>query len=109
MATVTVSDEYTDIFAPLGDVQQAVDEALKRYAMEKISEHIADLRRKIRAWEEEYGCSYETFYARVTADEDYVGRLRQISPTWERDFQQWEFYVEELREWIARLESISRN
>jgi len=33
MATVTVSDEYTDIFAPLGDVQQAVDEALKRYAV----------------------------------------------------------------------------
>ena len=113
MSTVTVSKKYTDILAPLGDVQQAVDEALRHYAVERIGQRIAELRRQTRPWEEKYDCTYEVFYARVTGDEGYVANLRQSHPTWERDFQQWEFYVEEMRElgsgngWIARLENIS--
>jgi len=107
MPTVTVSKKYTDILAPLGDVQQAVDEALRHYTVDKIGQRIAELQREVRHWEEIYNCPYEVFYARVTADEDYVAGLRAEHPTWERDFQQWEFYTEELREWIAHLESIS--
>jgi hypothetical protein len=107
MSMVMVSKKYADILAPLGDVEQTVDEALRRYTVERIGQRIAELRRQIRPWEEKYGCTYEVFYARVTGDEEYVAHLRQGHPTWERDFQQWEFYVEEMREWIARLESIS--
>jgi hypothetical protein len=107
MSTVTVSEKYADILAPLGDVQQAVDEALRHYVVVRIGQRIAELRRQIHPWEEEYDCTYEVFYVRVTGDEEYVANLRQSHPTWERDFQQWEFYVEEMREWISRLESIS--
>ena len=107
MATILLNSKYADILASLGDVQQAVDEALHRYAVEKIGERIGELRHAIRAFEERYGCSYEAFYARVTADENFVVSLRAISSTWERDFHQWEFYIEELREWLNRLEQHS--
>lgn len=107
MSTVTVSKKYAHILPPLGDVQQAADEAFGHYAVERIGQRIAELRRQTRPWEEKYKCTYEVFYARITADEEYLANLRQSHPSWERDFQQWEFYVEEMREWIARLESIS--
>src|SRR5712692_5712030 len=48
--------------APLGDVQQVVDEAVRRYAVEKLGERIAELRRAMRPFEERYGCTYEVFY-----------------------------------------------
>ena len=104
MSTATVSKKYADILAPLGDIQQAVDEALRHYAVERVGQRIAELRRQTRPWEEKYDCTYEVFYARVTGDEEYVANLRQKYPTWERDFQQWEFYVEEMREFAGRLE-----
>jgi hypothetical protein len=105
--TVVIDSKYTDILAPLGDVQQAVDEAVRRYAIEKTGERIAELRHAIRPFEEQYGCSYEAFYARITADGDFVSKLREVNATWERDFHEWEFYVEELREWLNRLEQLS--
>ena len=107
MTTVAINSKYVDILAPLGDVQQVVDEAVRRYAVEKLGERLAELHRAMRPLEDRYGCPYEVFYARVTADEDFVAGLREVSPTWERDFHTWEFYVEELREWLNRLEQLS--
>ena len=83
MSTATVSKKYADILAPLGDVQQAVDEALRHYAVERVGRRIAELRRQTRPREEKYDCTYEVFYARVTGDEEYVANLRQKYPTWE--------------------------
>jgi hypothetical protein len=107
VATILLNSKYADILAPLGDVQQAVDEALHRYAVEKIGERIGELRHAIRSFEQQYGCSYEAFYARITSDDKVVASLREAHSTWERDFHQWEFYVEELREWLNRLEQLS--
>jgi hypothetical protein len=107
MTTVAINSKYVDILTPLGDVQQAVDEAVRRYAVEKLGERLAELRHTLRPFEERYGCPYEVFYARVTTDEDFVAGLREVNPTWERDFHTWEFYVEELREWLNRLEQLS--
>ena len=107
MTTVAINSKFVDILAPLGDVQQVVDEAVRRYAVEKLGERLAELRRAMRPFEERYGCPYEVFYARVTTDEDFVAGLREANPTWERDFHTWEFYVEELREWLNRLEQLS--
>jgi hypothetical protein len=102
-----INSKYADILAPLGDAQQAVDEAVRRYAVEKIGERIAELRHATRSFEERYGCTYEVFYAHITTDEDFVAGLREANSTWERDFHEWEFYVEELREWLDRLEQLS--
>ena len=107
MTTVAINSKYADILAPLGDVQQVVDEAVRRYAVEKLGERIAELRRALRPFEEHYGCTYEVFYARLTTDEAFVTGLREGNPTWERDLHTWEFYAEELREWLNRLEQLS--
>ena len=107
MTTVVINSKYADILAPLGDVQQVVDEAVRRYAVEKLGERIAEVRRALRPFEEQYGCPYEVFYARVTSDEAFVTGLREGNPTWERDLHTWEFYAEELREWLNRLEQLS--
>lgn len=107
MTTVVINSKYADILAPLGDVQQVVDEAVRRYAVEKLGERIAELRRTLRPFEEHYGCTYEVFYARLTTDEAFVTGLREGNPTWERDLHTWEFYAEELREWLNRLEQLS--
>lgn len=98
---VTVSPRYTEILAPLGNVQRAVDEAVRRYTIEEVSDLLAQLRREIRRYEEQFGCRYEVFYTRITTDEAFVTGLREQHSTWERDFHQWEFYAEELREWLA--------
>jgi hypothetical protein len=102
-----LSAKYAEILAPLGDVQQTVDEAVRRYAVEKIGERTAELRHAIRPFEERYGCPYETLFARITTDESFVANLRVEHSTWERDVHQWEFYVEELREWVDRLAQLS--
>ena len=107
MTPVAINSKYADILAPLGDVQQVVDEAVRRYAVEKLGERIAELRRALRPFEEHYGCTYEVFYARLTIDEAFVTGLREGNPTWERDLHTWEFYAEELREWLNRLEQLS--
>ncbi len=99
--------KYTDILAELGDVDNEVNEAVRRYAWERAGERIVNLQRKIRAFEKQYGMPYELFYARITTDEEFVSRLRAEHPLWERDFHEWEFYVEELREWLNRLETLS--
>jgi hypothetical protein len=66
MTTVAINAKYADILAPLDDVQQVVDEAVRRYAVEKPGERIAEVRRVLRPFEERYGCPYEVFYARMT-------------------------------------------
>ena len=98
---------YADILAELGDVDREVNEAVRRYAWERVGERIAKIQRAIREFEAEYGMPYEKFYAQITTDEEFVERLRKEHPTWERDFHTWEFYVEELREWLNRLEELS--
>ena len=52
--------------------------------------------RIVRSFEEKYGCDLQSFLARVASDEEYVAFLRSVSPTWEGDLQEWEFYAGEL-------------
>ena len=82
---------------------------LNRGNMEKIGERIGMLRHEILRFQTRYGLSYEKFYISVAADEDFVQNLRKSHTTWERDFNAWEYYIEELNEWLGHLESISKN
>lgn len=45
----------------------------------------------------------------VTTDEEFVETLRSAHPLWERDFNTWEFLIEEQSAWLGRLEDISIN
>jgi soluble cytochrome b562 len=102
MPTVQVRDEYAAILEPL---QESVDEALRRYAIEKVQARILELERKVQKWEEKYGCSYDLLAYRTATDEEYVKQLDADPSTqqWEGDLLSWEFDVEELREWRRHL------
>lgn len=108
MTELTIESKYIDILQALGNFQENLEEAVRRYAIEQIGERVGKLQREIVAFQTKYGLPYEIFYARVTTDEEFVKSLREKSPTWERDFNTWEYYIEEVAEWLGRLESISK-
>jgi len=108
VSALTLDSKYVDILSSLGDLKVNLEEAVRRYGVEQIGERIARLQREISGFQTQYSMPYEIFYARVTTDEEFVRGLRRNHPTWERDFQTWGYYVEEMSEWLGRLESISR-
>ncbi len=105
MLNVQVREEYATILMPL---QESVDEALRRYALEKTRAHLLELEQRVQKHEDRYGCSYDLLAYRTATDEEYVRRL-DISPAtrqWEGDLISWEFDTEELREWRRRLRNL---
>jgi hypothetical protein len=109
MSAIHIKDQYADVLLSLGDPQAMADEALRQYTIGKINERVMALRQKIRAWEEQYGCSFDLFAYRTATDEEYVKQLNATPATrqWEGDLIAWEHYDLELKEWYRRLESIS--
>ena len=105
--TVAVPAKYREILSPLGDIQQLVNEALRRYALEQVADKIAELRAREEAWEEKYGCDYETFVEKVSTDEDFVKHIEQtINPTWEIDLAEWEFCHKGVKDWTQHLQAL---
>ncbi|MBE7467547.1 MAG: hypothetical protein HS114_00190 [Anaerolineales bacterium] len=105
MLKVQIKEEYADILDPL---QESVDEALHRYALEKVQTRILELEQRAQDWEERYGCSYDLFAYRTATDEEYVKQLDASAATqqWEGDLISWEFDTEALREWRRHLQKL---
>lgn len=108
MKELVLDPKFTDVLKALGNPEESLEEAVRRYASEQIGERIGKLQREILGYQSEYGMPYEVFYARVTTEEDFVQKLRNEHETWERDFQTWQYTIEELTEWLGRLETISK-
>lgn len=104
---VAVQDKYVRALEPLGGLQQAVDVALQRYAIEQITAKIAELRQHDREWQAKYGCDYGTFVQRIANDEDFVTRVEEtINKTWELDLAEWEFCHKGAQDWTRHLQAI---
>ena len=106
--TLTVESHYVNVLKALGNIEETLQEAIRLYAVERIGERIGKLQHEIVTFQSKYGVPYEKFYIQVTTDEAFVRNLRQSFPTWERDLNAWEYYLEELNEWLGHLESISK-
>ncbi|MEZ4528982.1 MAG: hypothetical protein R2941_23980 [Desulfobacterales bacterium] len=108
MNEIIVKDVYSDVFRYLGDMQTAVDNALRNYAVGKINEKIAELGMKVGIWEKRYGCTYDVFSYRTATDEEYVRELNQNPSTamWEGDMIMWEYQSGELAKWYRCLQNI---
>lgn len=106
-ATVNIPVEYVTVLQALGGMKEAIQDAIRLYAIERVGERIGKLQREIASFQAQYGMRYEQFYTVVTTDEAFVRTLRQTHPTWERDFQTWEYDLEELQEWLGHLGRIS--
>ncbi len=105
MIAVHIKEAYADALAPL---EPSVEEAVRRMAIKRANERIAELQRKVAGWQERYQRSYEFFAYRTAMDEEYVAELNSRSETqqWEADLAAWEFYATELAEWQKRLQNI---
>ncbi|MBE2197585.1 MAG: hypothetical protein IAE79_03175 [Anaerolinea sp.] len=107
MLQVQVSETYATILQPL---DKHVNEALRRYALEKVQEQLLHLEKQVQQWEDKYGCSYDLFAFRTATDEAYVQELNTHPATqlWESDLLAWEFDAAQLQEWRRHLQILSK-
>lgn len=109
METLKLNEPYAQVLEQLGDVQQHVDEALYRYAVERTQQRVLELEAQVQVWEDKYECSYDLFAYRTATDENYVRDLNSHAETqmWEADLIAWEFYATELKAWRQRLSTLT--
>ena len=106
MYQVSIKDKYRDILSSLGDLDTTVDDALRRYVLERASDRMEQCKAEIARMESRYGFSFEAFHERVVNDEVFLEQLGREYSTWEADFNRWETYVEELGRWKKRTQDI---
>ncbi len=109
MTTLTIDIKHADILQSFGNLEEIVEEAVHNYAIKRINERIENARQEVLSFEAKYGMTYEEFHAGITGDLEFLKNLRKDHPIWERDFNVWEYYVEELTEWLNRLKTISKS
>ena len=86
MVTVSIKDEYAEILTAFGELQDALDLALKRYTIEQIVTKVDELRQRDALYQAKYGQNYPTFAQRIAADETFVRHVEtQVNKLWEVD------------------------
>jgi hypothetical protein len=104
---ILVPEQYVETLAPLGPLEETVNLALRRYAVEQIASRIVELAQRDRDFQAKYGCDYATFIERTASDEAFVQEIEAtVSKTWELDLAEWEFCHEGVADWTQRLETI---
>lgn len=107
MTTISIPDKYIEVLTTFGDLQEAIDLALRRYTVEQVSGKIAELRQKDKRYQTKYQTDYPTFSQRVAEDEAFVRQIETtIEKMWERDLADWEFCHEGIKDWTQTLQTI---
>ncbi|GAB4543295.1 MAG: hypothetical protein Fur002_15040 [Anaerolineales bacterium] len=107
MVTVPVQEKFIEILASFGDLQESVNVALQRYAIEQITAKINELRRKDEEYKTCYGLDYPAFAKRMSEDVDFVQQVEaNISKMWEVDLADWEFCRKGIEDWTRKLQDI---
>ena len=105
MAAVTIKGTYLEILSAIGRVESMVEEAVRKYLIDKCVEILEKAKVKTREFEKRYNCQYSDFYLTIS-DENQLEKIEKTYPTWEADFTEWEYWQKELEEWKAKLEDI---
>ena len=107
MQSVSITDEYAEIFSALGDLQTKIDTALQRYAIEQITQKITELRQRDEQYAAKYGLTFAEFSEKTAIDENFVVQIEQdINKTWEVDLADWEFCCKGIEDWMQKLQHI---
>ncbi|PSN10040.1 hypothetical protein C7293_29525 [filamentous cyanobacterium CCT1] len=107
MQSISIKDEYAEVFSTLGDLQSTIDLALQRYAIEKITQKINELRQQDDGYAAKYGMGYTDFSAKVSTDIEFVNHVEHaIEKTWEIDLANWEFCHRGIEDWMQKLQTI---
>ncbi len=105
--TVSVQGEFVEVLTAFGDLQETVDDALRRYTVEQISSEVAKLRRRAAEYQDRYGMDYPAFARRVAEDAAFVEYVEtHINKMWESDLADWEYCHKGIRDWTQKLENI---
>jgi len=107
MATVTIKKGYLEILKTLGlgSADTVVENAIRKYLIDKCVERIEQSKREIGDFERKYDCSYAEFIRKIS-NEDRLKAIEKISQEWEGDMTEWEYWQKEREEWKMRLEDI---
>jgi hypothetical protein len=107
MVTVSIKDEYAEVLTTLGELQEAIDLALKRYTIEQITAKINALRHRDAIYQAKYGRDYPTFAQCAAGDEQFVNHVEaHVEKMWEIDLADWEFCYKGIQDWIQKLQTI---
>jgi len=103
-----LDDGLVEVLRSLGNLEEIIQFALKRYSVDESSKRTEELKKEITAWEMKYNMSYDQFHAKIVDDEQFLDNLNQQHPMWEADFMYWESQQREFDQWMKRLEAILR-
>jgi len=103
MATITIKTDYIKILDALGSVNAIVEDAIRKYLVDKCVERFEKSKRKIEEFEKKYDCNYAEFINKISNAEG-LKAVEKTSLNWEGDMTEWEYWGNELKEWKARLE-----
>lgn len=107
MMTIVVQEQYVNVLAAFGDLQAAIDAAVRRYALEQMTAKITALRDKDKAYQARYGMTYPAFAQQTAEDEAFVRRVETtITKLWEHDLADWEFCYKGVQDWTQTLQNI---
>jgi len=105
MTTVTIKNNYLEMLSAIGRVESIVEEAVRKYLIDKCVERLEKAKLKIVEFEKRYNCQYPDFCLTIS-DENQLGKIEKKHPTWEADFVEWEYWQKEREEWKTKLEII---
>ena len=107
MTTISINDKYIEVLSAFGDLQEAIDLALRRYTIEQVTSKIAELRHKDAQYQAKYGLDYLAFAQRIAEDETFLKEVEtSINKTWEFDLADWEFCYKGIEDWTRTLQTI---
>lgn len=61
MTTLTIAPQYLSILKALGSIKEDIEEAIRHYIIEKISERIGRLQHEISIFQNKYELPFEKF------------------------------------------------
>lgn len=105
MPTITIEKDYLEILDALGSVNAIVEDAIRKYLIDKCVERIEKSKRKIEEFEKKYNCNYAEFIETIS-NEESLKEVEETKSSWELDITEWEYWGKELEEWKTRLEDI---
>jgi hypothetical protein len=106
MSAVTVKGDLLKVARKFGDVDTIVVDALRRYTIDRCVERIEKARARIRTYEKKYRVTYPVFARRVQTDAGFLRHVESKNPVWEQDAIEWQYCIEEVKEWTETLERI---
>lgn len=105
MATISIKNVYLEMLSKIGRVDSIVEEAVRKYLIDRCVERLEKAKPRIGEFEERYNCQYPDFCLKIS-DENQFEKIEEEHPTWEADYAEWEYWQKEFEEWKAKLEDI---